>query len=509
VIQPAIKVLLLLFFVGNFLGVENHTDRLLSRGMELLKEGKIEQALPLLERSVVENPASAKAHNSYGSALGKTGAFPKAISEFKKALDLVPHYPEALFNLGATLAQTGDLEGAIVALRTATQQRPAMVEAYLELGSLFARIGDNAQALAQYRGAVAVAPNSVEARIRLGNALKQDDNIDDSIAEYRRALSVDGNSLSAIRSLAQAMRDQHDWEGAAELHRRLVSLQPNSGESHADLGYVLRRADRLSEALEVLRRAVALSPEVARAHFYLADTLAQVGDSTAALQEYEKSSLLDPKDPEITLKYGLALSKDRPKDAIVLLRRSVELDPKNPAAHRSLGSLLGRTGDMEGSSAAFQRAQELSAESDRHSEVVVHTKVAIQLLRKNDVVRAIEELRSALAIEADSADANHLLGVALSAIGKGSEAQKAFVAALEKRPADAEIHFNFGVFLARQADWQGAVRELRQVVALRPGHTQAHCLLANALGGMGNLEAAQKELKLAREFGHCELESTR
>jgi Tfp pilus assembly protein PilF len=114
-----------------------------------------------------------------------------------------------------------------------------------------------------------------------------------------------------------------------------------------------------------------------------------------------------------------------------------------------------------------------------------------------------------LAMEADSADANHLLGVALSAIGKGSEAQKAFVAALEKRPSDAEIHFNFGVFLARQADWQGAVRELRQVVALRPGHTQAHCLLANALGGMGNLEAAQKELKLARDFGHCELESAR
>jgi Flp pilus assembly protein TadD len=112
-------------------------------------------------------------------------------------------------------------------------------------------------------------------------------------------------------------------------------------------------------------------------------------------------------------------------------------------------------------------------------------------------------------MEADSADANHLLGVALSAVGKGNEAQKAFAAALKKRPSDPEIHFNFGVFLGRQADWQGAALEFRQVITLRPGHSQAHCLLANALGQAGNTEAAQKELKLARDFGHCELELAR
>jgi len=248
---------------------------------------------------------------------------------------------------------------------------------------------------------------------------------------------------------------------------------------------------------------------MSRGHFYLAEALAQTGDSTAALQEYEKASLIDSKDPEIALKFGLALSKDRPKDATLLLRQSVKLDPRNPAAHRSLGLLLRRTGDIEGSSAAFQKAQELSAEADRHSEVVVHTKAAIQLLKKNDAAHAVDELRLALRLEADSADAHHLLGVALSAIGKGSEAQKAFASALQKRPSDPEIHFNFGVFLGRQSDWQGAAGEFRQVVALRPGHSQAHCLLASALGEMGNTEAAQKELKLARDFGHCELESAR
>jgi len=63
--------------------------------------------------------------------------------------------------------------------------------------------------------------------------------------------------------------------------------------------------------------------------------------------------------------------------------------------------------------------------------------------------------------------------------------------------------------LGRQADWKSATREFRQVISLSPGHSKAHCLLASALGEMGNTEASQKELKLAKEFGPCELETAR
>ena len=94
-------------------------------------------------------------------------------------------------------------------------------------------------------------------------------------------------------------------------------------------------------------------------------------------------------------------------------------------------------------------------------------------------------------------------------LADGARLTRSSAAALRKRPSDPEIHFNFGVFLGRQADWQGAAREFRQVVALRPGHSKAHCLLASALEAMGEKRASQNELKLAKDLGDCEVEMDR
>jgi Flp pilus assembly protein TadD len=274
-----------------------------------------------------------------------------------------------------------------------------------------------------------------------------------------------------------------------------------------DLGYVLRRSDRLAEALAALRKGVTLSPELAQGRFYLAEALAQASESVEALQEYERAVHLNPKDPEFRFKYAVALSRSRLQDAIAELRRSVELDPRNPAVRRALGRLLRRNGDLQGAASEFSKADALSLEAERHSQAVIHNKTAIQHLRKSDFSGAVKELRVALSAEPDSPDANLLLGIALSGLGKEDEAHQAFARALKGRPSDPEIHFNFGVFLGKQADWRGAAEEFRSALALKPSHSQARCLLASALGKMGDAEAARDELMKSRELGDCSLES--
>jgi protein O-GlcNAc transferase len=223
-----------------------------------------------------------------------------------------------------------------------------------------------------------------------------------------------------------------------------------------------------------------------------------MGDSAAALPEYETASRLNPKDAEYSYKCGVALSKVRPQDAVTQLRRAIELDPKSAEAHRSLGMLLRRTGDPEGSALEFQKAQELSMEAEKRLDVHVRRDTALQYLRKNNASAAINELRQALAIDPDAPDVDFLLAVALSMGGQQSEARQAFQTALQKKPSAPEIHFNFGVFLGRQGDFQSAAREFRSALALQPGYPQAHCLLAEALARVGDAGASQKEVELAR-----------
>jgi Flp pilus assembly protein TadD len=407
---------------------------------------------------------------------------------------------------GGEPSRQEDSERRMFALQATIKERPNLISAQIELGRLYLRLGDKARAVDQLRKAVAANPQSADAHDALGTALRQNGELDNAILEFRRAVSIQSN-VFFLRNLAQALRDQHDWGGALDCHQKIVSLEPNSGEAYVDLGYVLRRSDRLSEALTALRKGVTLAPELARGHFYLAEALSQTGESSEAILEYERAVGLNPKDPEFSFKYAVALSKNRLPDAIVELRRAVELDPENPAVRRALGRLLGRNGDLQGASSELGKADALSSEAERHSEAVIHNKTAIQHLRKSDFSGAIKELRLALSTEPDSADANHLLGVALSGLGKSDEARQAFASALEERPSDPEIHFNFGVFLGNQADWKGATQEFRSALALKPSHSQARCLLATALARMGDAEGARDELVKARELGKCSLES--
>lgn len=434
----------------------------------------------------------------------RMGNYSDAVRNLEAALKLRPNFPEAECELGTALARTGDFGGAAQAFRAAIRRRPGSAVGYDKLGQLYARIGAKVQALAQFRKAASADPNSAEAHRNLGVALRDGGDLKGAIAEFRRAVSIDTNSVPALKDLANALEGQGDLKSTIEYYRQLAALQPNSGEAHASLGGALKRADKLTESVAELRKAVQLSSGSANAHFILAQALAQTGNTAAARGEYEAACRLDPNNAEFSLEFGRVLLNSQPQQAVIELRRAIALNPNDPAAHRSLGILLRRTGDLQGSALELRKAGALASKSEGHLNAEVHIHTAKQYLIKHDVRHSIDELRLALAAEPDSANANALLGMALSEIGKWSDAKRAFASALRESPSDPAILFNFGVFLGRERDFQGAARELRRLLTLKPGYPRARCLLASALAHSGNTTGAQKQLALAREFGESE-----
>lgn len=495
--------LLVLFLLMSFCGIASGRDALFSRATELLQEGRVQDAL-LLKRATVQNPNDPEALYRLAVMLDSQGKYSDAIRNLHAALQLRPDFPEAECELGTALLQTNDFAGAARAFRAAIRQGPDSATGYDKLGQLYARIGAQAQALAQFRKAAAADPNSSEAHRNLGEALRQGGDLKGAIAEFRRAVSININSAPAIKDLADALENQGDLNSAIEYYRRLVSLRPTSGEAHASLGSALKRADKLTEALDELRKAAQLSPRSASAHFILAQALAQTGNSSAARKEYEAACRLDPNNAEFSLEFGRALLNSQPKQAIIELRRAIALNPNSAAAHRSLGILLRRTGDIEGSASELRQAGDLASKAEKHLSAEVHIHTAKRYLMNHNVPRSVEELRLALAAEPDSANANALLGMALSEIGKWSDAKKAFAAALQENPSDPAILFNFGVFLGRQGDFKGAARELERLLTLKPGYPRARCLLASALAQSGDAVGAKKQLALAQDLDECE-----
>jgi len=166
---------------------------------------------------------------------------------------------------------------------------------------------------------------------------------------------------------------------------------------------------------------------------------------------------------------------------------------------------LRRAGDIPGATSEFRLAQEQTDKDNRHIAAVRDTNSGIASLKKGNVEEAIKQLRSALISQPDFADANHYLGIALSAVGQWKEANEAFETALRQEPSNPQVHFNFGTSLVHERNWQGAAREYQTVITIRPSDAKAHCALADALTHLGDKKRLESELKLAREYGTCQL----
>jgi Flp pilus assembly protein TadD len=72
------------------------------------KKGGVTKAITYLEKSVALDPQSPEVHCKLGQAYYNHDLFGKAISEFKKAVELKPDYAEAYYNLAVSHAANKD-----------------------------------------------------------------------------------------------------------------------------------------------------------------------------------------------------------------------------------------------------------------------------------------------------------------------------------------------------------------------------------------------------------------
>jgi glycosyltransferase involved in cell wall biosynthesis/predicted SAM-dependent methyltransferase len=82
----------------------------LIRGNQLLRSGKIEEAVAAYQSAIAHNPSFHWSHYRLGEALEKLGRWEDAIVAYRKALELKPDSSLILFNLSRILKQVGQVE---------------------------------------------------------------------------------------------------------------------------------------------------------------------------------------------------------------------------------------------------------------------------------------------------------------------------------------------------------------------------------------------------------------
>jgi tetratricopeptide (TPR) repeat protein len=143
----------------------------LERADRRLRQGRISEAVSLLQNTVRDYPESDWALYLLGKALNLREDWPAAEQVLRRAAQLTPEAAEIQFQRGVALFQLQNLQAATACFRKATQLKPDYDVAYYNLGRCLHRQGNRAGAIQAFRAALRCEPNLVEARTALANLL--------------------------------------------------------------------------------------------------------------------------------------------------------------------------------------------------------------------------------------------------------------------------------------------------------------------------------------------------
>jgi len=126
-----------------------------------------------------------------------------------------------------------------------------------------------------------------------------------------------------------------------------------------------------------------------------------------------------------------------------------------------------------------------------------HDTVGMLSLQGGDPVSAAREFRASLALNSESAPTHYNLGIALSLERQYDEAIGQFRDALRIDPNYADAHNNLGALLTLRGAFDEAVVHYRRAIAIRDDSSDAHSNLARVLWAQGHSTDAVAEFTRA------------
>ncbi len=254
----------------------------------------------------------------------------------------------------------------------------------------------------------------------------------------------------ASSASAQKRRDQ----GATTSSR--TDVQREDAASLLREAAALLQAGKLDKAEPFVRRAVRLAPRNADAHNLLGVILDQHGHAPEAERAYRESLRLNSKNIATLANLGVLLARtDRHNEAMQAFETVLRMMPEHPQAMINLGLLYATRGEYQRAVPLLERA---NASSPNTFTILYNLGVALYSLnRLDEAARALESATS-LVPDASQMKATPLyyLGLTASARGNAEAAVDYWQRALALRADFADANFMIGEELRKQRRYEGA-----------------------------------------------------
>ena len=180
----------------------NHPQALHYSGVLAHQQGRNDDAVMLIEKSLEFQPAQADYHNNLGIVLQSSGKLERAIQAYQQAIAIDPGHANAYSNLGVLLRATGKASEAEAAYRRAIQLDSDHIDAYTNLGILLNGLKRTEEAAACFSKVITLRPRHREARKLLALAHCTLGEIGEAVHIYEKWLEEEPEDPIALHMLA-------------------------------------------------------------------------------------------------------------------------------------------------------------------------------------------------------------------------------------------------------------------------------------------------------------------
>ena len=183
-------------------------------------------------------------------------------------------------------------------------------------------------------------------------------------------------------------------------------------------------------------------------------------------------------------------------DALRFWRRTAEVSPNSARALRVYGQALIDRNRFREAIAPLRKSVAIYPVYD-----YAWVDLGIAQMQSGDAAAAEVSLKRALRLNDENAEAHLALGALYMGEGRGDLARPRFERAVSLKPALAEARFNLGTLYLKAGLRRLAAAQFRAALRLEPGHGGVHHNLALALYLEGDRAGARRHAREAKKFG--------
>jgi tetratricopeptide (TPR) repeat protein len=270
-------------------------------------------------------------------------------------------------------------------------------------------------------------------------------------------LPVAGRAQDDPRKEAFALEQQGRTSEAQAAWLAIAKGQPSNPEPYAHLGLLEARQEHYPEAIRYYRKAFALAPAMQGLRLNLGLALFKSGEYQQAIAMFEPALKQKPDDQQLNILIGMShYGLSQHAAAVPYLQLALKSDPQN------LTLLL---------------------------------TLAHSCLWSKQYPCVLDAFHKIVALNAESAEADMLMGEALDAMKDPVGAEREFRAAVKANPTEPNVHFGLGYLLWTKGRYPEAAGEFQAELDNDPQHAQAMLYLADAKMQMSQPEEARPLLE--------------